>query len=245
MLPLVGIAGLVAALDGDGAVPAPAPSPLTEIHRETSTPFCRVFRDNVFHAVQGLMVNDAVIAAGKSQLARMQGEEGAHDIAQYQLGQTVYEVAANLRHIQDLLNPDRFPHGSDAAADRDLLLMRARLQAVADAQERALNVLSVSYESSAQNDFMGKGDGMSGALGQASVPDKSGDEPLFKTGVPAPGQVLTPKGPVTIASQSGALEQANLGSNGGLNAVRELTAQAEEQVAPAVVPAVNRCNSSK
>lgn len=238
MLVPLGLAVLIAA-GQTGAAPSPTASPLKEIIRVRSTPFCTVFRENVFRALQGLMLNDTVIAQGNDLLARMGGDPYGREMGQYQLGQTVYQAASNLTKVYQLLDdPNRFPQSSTAEGDRDLLLMKARLEAVADAQERSLNVLSGTYETSMLNDLRFRGTEFNDALGNGS-PDEAVDKPpnddtksekilaldtpMLGSGVPQPGQEGSPQ---------------------PLAGTRRLTGRAENLVASALLPGVNRCDSN-
>lgn len=49
---------------------SPPQTPPPTIIRLKTTPFCQIFRDNVFKAVQGLRVNDLVIDQGRSILSK-------------------------------------------------------------------------------------------------------------------------------------------------------------------------------
>jgi hypothetical protein len=68
------IFGAIVLLAGFSAAQAPAPSPSPTpprtIIRIKSTPFCQVFRDNTFHAVEGLRINDQVIGQGRIVFAK-------------------------------------------------------------------------------------------------------------------------------------------------------------------------------
>ena len=81
---------------------SPSPSPLKEIYHAESSPFCTVFRENVFRAVQGLMINDAVIAQGEELMARMGSDPYGRGVAQYQLGQIAYQTASNLTKVYQI-----------------------------------------------------------------------------------------------------------------------------------------------
>lgn len=240
-------------------MPSPTASPLKEIYHATSTPFCTVYRENVFRAVQGLMINDAVIAKGGELLAAMGRDPYAHGMAQYRLGQIVYETASNLTKVYQLLDDaDRFRKGSTADEDRDLLLMKARLQAVADAQERSLNVLSGTYETGMLTDLMFKSNELNASLAGGN-PDVAADKtpnddtktektvasdaPLLRSGVPQPGQPSGPAAQSTPSPAQWSLSQNEPAAQTGNEFATDLwlTGQVEKLVAPAVLPSVNRC----
>jgi hypothetical protein len=93
---------------------------------------------------------------------------------QYQLGQVVNQAARNLERVHALLNdPDLFPTTRQNDANRDLLAVKAALQAVADSQERSLNMLSGTYETAALDALLSLGNGAAEALKTGSTREKS------------------------------------------------------------------------
>ncbi len=170
--------------------PNPSPGHLKTIIRIRSTPFCTVFRENVFLAVQGLRINDVVIDQGRSVLAKWAYDSVADSgrfgrkMDQFQLGQVVNQAARNLERVHALLNdPDRFPTTPQNDADRDLLAAKTTLQAVADSQERSLNMLSGTYETAALDALLSLGNGAAEALKTGSTPEKSLDlgDPVLRS----------------------------------------------------------------
>jgi hypothetical protein len=237
---------LVLAQAAQPAAPSASPAPPKTIIHLKTTPFCDVFRDNVFHAVEGLRGNDAVIDQAQLVMAKWTYDTVAESgggpsikMDQYQLGLVVQQVAHNLQLVQNLLNaPDRFPVTPQSDADRDLLKIRATLQTVADSQERTLNILSGMYETSALNALLSLGNNTAGALQQGSIPDKNlqlGDPILTSPGFSPPPVFSNGKHVSLFASTPvGRIHTAVIIS-------QRLTATAENQVAPAIMPGVARC----
>jgi hypothetical protein len=238
--------------------PSPSPAPLKTIIRIRSTPFCTVFRENVFHAVQGLRINDLVIDQGRSVLAKWaydsiadSGRFGgaSRKMDQYQLGQVVNQAARNLERVHALLNdPDRFPTTPQNDADRDLQAVKATLQAVADSQERSLNILSGTYETAALDALLSLGNGAAEALKTGSTPEKSLDlgDPIFSSASYIP--------PPSSSDAHGSLPSAS-SAHGSLFAstpvgkiqtavviTQRMTGDAEDRVGAAVTPGLERCS---
>ena len=256
---VLGAASLILALQTSaGANPSPAPTPKTIIQLKVS-PFCQTVRDNVFHAVEGLRINDNVIEQGQGLLAKL-AYDGVVDrsgriqiegvppgntkapsvqLDEYQLGQVVGQAAHNLQRIAQLLNDSQcFAQRPQSSADRDLASMKAALQAVADAQERSLNFLSGQYETAALNDMLSRGDNTGGALGAASVAEKDlklGDPILTSPStlsLPAGG--AQPHGSLFAGTPAGHITTA-------LAISQRLTGDAESRVLSALMPGVDRC----
>jgi hypothetical protein len=227
-------------------VPSPTASPLKEIYHAKSTPFCTVFRENVFYAVQGLRINDAVFVEGKrilDSLARDavsdpgggamnsgKPKRGATfgnsaQLDRYRSGQAAHAVADNLTKIYQLLSDtDRFPADPQTDAERDLALMKKRLLAVADAQERSLNILEGTYESDSLDDLLSRNSGLEETLG-----------------IPAGG--VTPAPVIPAVAKGGSLyDTTPVGQiAAGLTVSRALTGSLEDLVAPAIEPGISRC----
>jgi hypothetical protein len=253
LVPLV-LAVLIAA-DRTDAAPSPSASPLKEIIRVHSTAFCTVFRENVFHAVQGLRVNDAVLVEGNRFLdaeardavldpassKHGAGFGSAGQLDKFRSGQAAHAVAENLTKVFQLLSdPDRFPANPQSDAERDLATMKKRLLAVAEAQQQSLNILEGAYESSSLDDLVSRGTGAGAALALPTPNTVELGDPLLHAGGPTPL-------PVTPAvSKTGSLYATKpIGEIAtGLAISRHLTGSLEDLVAPAVAPGVNRCNTN-
>jgi hypothetical protein len=236
-------------------VPAPessvSPTPQTIIRLKT-TPFCTTFRENVFHAVQGLRVNDLVIDQGQSVLGKWaydsvvdkgRGGGASRKMDQYQLGQVVGQAAHNLQRVYALLNDaDRFPSTPQTNADRDLATMKAALEAVADSQERSLNILSGTYETAALNALLSLGDPTTGALrtgGSVDKPVELGD-PVFTSpgSIPPPTTASSVRGSLFSGTPVGQIRTAVV-------ITQKITGSVEDHVDAAIVPGVQRCSDNK
>ena len=76
------------------------------------------------------------------------------------------EIVHNLAIIDALLNDrSRFPIVAKTEGDKEALLLKAQLQAVADQQRKILNVLYGLSDTLSLQELVAKGDGMQGATG--------------------------------------------------------------------------------
>jgi hypothetical protein len=246
------LTSIVAAVGlAQAGLPAPtaSPSPPPTIIRIKSTPFCQVFRDNILNSVNGLRYNDRVIDESKSTLARWAYDSVMEDprvdgagleMDHYQLGQLVFQVAHNLKHIYELLNdPDRIPAKPHTDADRDLAEMRASLQYIADAQARWLDLLSGTYETAALNDMLGRGTDAANATQQSSAPDKKlqlGDP--FTTPGYSPPPIAASQADASLIGATQAGRIATVITND-----KRDTGNLQDLVTGAVMPGVKRCGS--
>ena len=243
-----GLALLLAFQLAQVTAPSPTSSPPPTIIRLKTSPFCQVLRENVFQAVQGLRINDAVIEQGEVVLAKWardsvvdqphRGIGGASiQLDQVRLGYVVTQAARNLQKVHGLLNdPNAFKKDSRTQEDRDLATMNARLQDVATAQERSLNLLSGLYETAALNQLLSKGPTLPpGVSGSTDESIELGD-PIFKL----PGFIYPPN----FSSQAGASLFAGTPAGRFVTAVainQHITGDIETNVADAVMPDINRC----
>jgi hypothetical protein len=260
---MVGFVGTLLLVLAQITQPAPSvtpPAPKTII-RIKSTPFCTVFRENVFHAVEGLRVNDMVIdqgqlllskwaydsiadtgkieAGGLAEARKSQGPSVKMD--QYQLGEVVHQAAHNVQRVYALLNdPQRFPQTAQDDATRDLIKMKAVLQAVADAQERSIDILSGTYETAALLALLSFGNNTVGALQQGSSPDQNlqvGDQVFNPPGYLSPPASAAPAQTSLFASTPiGRIRSAVVIS-------QRITGGVENNVADAVISGIKRCGA--
>lgn len=254
MVPLqmmLGAAFMILALQKpSGPAPNPTPPPpLKTIIRMKTSPFCEAFRENVFHAVEGLRVNDRVIEQSRSLLAKtaydgvvdqtgMPGpvagvppqDVGAPSVRmdQYQLGQVMGEIAHNLQRVYGLLNdPKRFAEPPQNDADRELATMKSALLTIADAQERSLSLISGQYETAALNDMFSRGDNTANL--------KLGDPILTSPGSPPlPAGGALPHGSLFAGTPVGGVAAL-------VDISQRLTGDTEDQVLSAVLPGMDRC----
>ncbi len=145
------------------ADPTPSPSPTTASalpvigRTRATTPFCSMLRDNVAPAVVGLMTVDELLGVSRGQYRRMAGESNAaQNFSRIRLGNTVVGIAHDLSMVRGLVNDEkRFPHAAATDVDRLALRLRAQLQAVADRQDAALNIVDGVLETDLLNQMMG------------------------------------------------------------------------------------------
>ncbi|HEY6485474.1 MAG TPA: hypothetical protein VIX83_03730, partial [Candidatus Cybelea sp.] len=232
-------------------VPSAAPAvsaPPTIVRVKSSTPFCQTFRDNVFHAVEGLHINDDVIDEGNSILAKWAydsivdgGKRGGASIKmdRYQLGLVVGQAAKNLQRVYTLLNDaNRFSEKSQTDNSHDLLEMKRALEEVADEQERSLNLLSGTYETSAFYALLGQGSDTAGALQRGSIADKNlelGDPVFSVPGVsPPPVTASAPKGSLFAEAPVGRIRTA-------VTISQRLTGNVESHVGQVLQAGIEKC----
>jgi hypothetical protein len=261
-MPIYGAIALLAAFSvAQAPAPSPSATPPKTIIRIKSTPFCQVFRDNIFHAVEGLRINDKVIDQGRMVMAKWAydnvvdrtdsvGSQKSYGIGgkssqldQVQLGSLMQQAAHNLQLIYNLLNdPERFPKDPQTLEDRDLATMNARLQAVAAAQEASLNLISGTYETAALNHLLSLGDNLQGAVGTADVNSKPiglGDPILTSPGFIYPPNVSSKTGVSLIGSSPvGRVTTALVVS-------QRITGLIEDRVGEAVLPGVALCRDAQ
>lgn len=226
--------------------PSATVTPPPTIIRLEATPFCQTFRENVFHALQGLRINDLVIDQGQGVLAKWAYDSvvrgGGVKMDQYQLGQIVGQAAHNLQRVYGLLNDqDRFPTRPQTSGDAELIAMKARLEAVADAQERSLNLLSGTYETAALYALLSLGDNTAGVLGTASVGDKTLElgDPVFTS----PG--FSPPPTAAAQAHTSLFGSTPIGRISTAVTISErITGNVEDRVTDAVTPGVNRCRGT-
>ena len=183
---------LLAATAGEPS-PSPAASPLKTIVHLRSSPLCSTLGNNVFHTIEGLRINDRLIANSKPLLVRM-GKDyvaassvgarmdqqqaiwgntagGIHDpnpaieLDNENLIQLTSEIVHSLGIIDSMLkDPARFPVVSKTADDEQAIKLKKQLQAVADAQQKQLNVLYGLGDTYSLQGLIAKGDGTLGAI---------------------------------------------------------------------------------
>ncbi len=250
---MLGFVGTLALLLAQVPVAQPNPSPTPKtIIRLKSTPFCTVFRENLFHAVQGLRINDLVIDQGQSVLAKWAYDSvvdkskfggASRKMDQYQLGQVVGQAAHNLQKVYALLNdPDRFPTTPQTDADRDLLAMKATLQAVADSQERSINILSGTYETAALYALLSLQDPTITAQQTQSSPaqPKELGDPVFTSpgSIPPPTTAQSARGSLFSATPIGQIHAAVV-------IAQKITGGVEDSVVDVIAPGVERCSGDR
>ena len=261
--------------------PSPAPTPtLKTIIRVHSSPLCSTLNTSVFRTVQGLRINDNLIDASKPLLLRM-GKEfvptsdagrefdqlqahwgnapgGTHDtnpaleLDNQRLLMVASEIAHNLEKIDKLLqDPARFPSVATTDDDKQALLLKTQLQAVADQQRKNLNVLSGLGDTFSLQDLIARGDGTQGAIngggtGQVSHNDQDVSFQDVVSGADR-GRVGHPVNPTVDTDPAITQTPIGLADNPmarfyvGVAQNQVDTAQAENVLTPTILAAVAQC----
>ena len=170
--------------------PAPLPIALKTIITVRSTQLCNATATTVMYTIQGLQANDRLVESSKPLLLEM-GRDfipisevgnafgkrtshfgGAHDpspaliLDNQHLIKLTNQIVHNLAIIDSLLNDrSRFPTVAKTDSDKEALLLKAQLEAVADQQRKILNVLYGLSDTLSLQELVAKGDGMQGATG--------------------------------------------------------------------------------
>ncbi len=172
------------------ATPNPPQPALKTIQRVRATPVCSTLRENLGVAVAGLLTNDRLARQGQVLMANlgfdvpeepqnfslMGGAGTAATMDTVRMSYLVSALVKNLGQIDALLqDTTRFPAQARNESERQLLLARAGLQAVADRQRAELNLLSGTSISNASNDLASRrnplgGSGPSGTPVQITAP---------------------------------------------------------------------------
>ncbi len=263
--------------------PSPTASPLKTITTVKSGPLCTTLTTTVLHTVQGLQINDAIIESSKGALVDMgkawmpnslAGEK--FDQLQAQWGnapadthnvddpglilgaQHIYKIAQSIVHnlqiIDNMLNdPARFPSDPKTDQDKQAMVLKAQLQAVADGQRKNLNVLNGLAETFSMQDLIAKGDGTQGAInagggnGQVSHNDQ---DVSFQDPISGPdrGRIGSPKDPTVDTDPAISQKATGLTANNpmlrfyvGVVQNQALTDQAEDALASSILTVVNEC----
>ncbi len=170
--------------------PAPAPTALKTIITVRSTQLCTATATTVLHTIQGLQANDRLIESSKpllletgrdfipvSEVGNAFGKRtshfgGAHDpspallLDSQHLVKLTDEIIHNLAIIDSILNDQtRFPATAKTDVDKEELLLKSELQAIADRQRKTLNILYGLADTLSLQELVAKGDGMQGASG--------------------------------------------------------------------------------
>ena len=266
---------------------APSPAPLKTIITVHSSALCSTLGGPVFYLVGGLQANDRVIDGSKPLLLSMGQELVPDNIAADQLDkeekaigigaggthntnpallmdnqhlyQAVSEIVHNLAAIDAVLNdPTKFPAVAKTDDDKAALQLKAKLQAVADAQRKNLNMLSGLEETFSLQDLIAKGDGTQGTInadfkkpnlygqGQLSSQDQSVS---FQDAVSGPARAAntTPVNPTTDTDP--AIKQRPIGLNDnpmtrfyeGVVSNQLATGQVEKDLTQTIVMVANAC----
>ncbi len=133
----------------------------------------------------GLMKNDEIIGAGHRAFAKMARDQagssaGAIEIDKLYLQQVESRLVHNLQVVDKMLgDQQRFPANPLTADERDTVMMKTQLQAVADVQRKALDIVSGTLATESlgqmQHEF---NTGMQSAIGTPGPPVVPTDDPV-------------------------------------------------------------------
>lgn len=135
-----------------------------------STIVCTALREQVGHAIGGILVNDRMVDQGRLMLYKVRrdgvaaplgagwsgGAGPASSLDDQQMEQLVGVIAKNIDKIEILLNETHVPAQSTSAADRDLMAAREQLERVVAQQRAALNILAGNVLSNQASDLQSR-----------------------------------------------------------------------------------------
>lgn len=161
-------------LGGLGIVPPPLPDstppPLKEIGHVVSTPLCAMLGQKARPAIAGLMLNDGLTDYAGPVIARYYRDEYANDSTAadfdiVRLRDVATHIAHNLLTVDAILATVPKPTSpSPTAAERATEDLRAKLNAVQDAQRQTLNVVGGLAETEAMSEFQKRANPLQGAV---------------------------------------------------------------------------------
>lgn len=152
--------------------PAPSASPLKVIVHTKTSPFCSALRESIAPAIQGILVNDGIVAQSKNGYTKM-----AHDFVEdprgsaMQLDEMQFQILAsdltrNLAKIDALLADPRLNASTTSVDSVALVKMRDQFVAVAKQQGQTLNLINGSLTTADYYDIKTHPLGLDGTLGK-------------------------------------------------------------------------------
>jgi hypothetical protein len=236
------------------ATPSPAPAAnLPEIGRVRSTTLCTTLRTNIAPTVLGLMKNDEIIGAGHRAFAKMAHDQagtssGVIDIDKLYLEQVETRLVHNLKVIDTLLSDDKhFPAAPKDGDERDALIMKSQLLAVADQQRKALDLVSGTLETEALGQMQGQIDNqMKSATGQSVVPPAPTSDPVSFIGTAGLPEYTPVAGLPTTSNKSSTLGGHSIYDSiaSALEGTQSSIARREAVATASVVNAVSSCRAT-
>lgn len=164
------------------AAPSPAPQPTLKVIVHTrSSSFCTALREQIAPAIAGLLTDDKVIAQANPAFLKMSHDfvgdprGPAMQMDEMQFHSIVAALEHNLTKIDELLADPRLNATGQSDDGAALAQMRAQLQAVAQQQRAALDLLSGSAATTDYWDIKTHPVGLEGALGK-EIDDTQGSK---------------------------------------------------------------------
>jgi hypothetical protein len=236
------------------ATPSPAPTAvLPEIGRVRSTALCTTLRSNIAPTVLGLMKNDEIIGAGHRAFMKMAHDQAGTsaasiDIDKLYLEQVETRLVHNLKVIDMLLgDAKRFPAEPKTDDDRDALLMKSQLVAVADQQRKALDLVSGTLETEALGQMQGQIDTqMKNSLSASGAQPAPTSDPVSFIGSAGLPEYTPTAGLPTTSSKTSTLGGHSIydGIAAALEENQQTTAHREVVATSSVVEAAGACRAS-
>jgi hypothetical protein len=234
------------------ATPTPAPV-LPEIGRVHSNALCTTLRQNIAPTIAGLMKNDEIISAGHRAFSKMSHDgagtsSAAIDIDKLYLEQVETRLVHNLGVIDRLLSDQkRFPDAPRSDDERDALVMRSQLQAVAASQHKALDLVSGTLETESLGQMEHEmSDQMRNATGLAlPLPNPTADPVSFIGAAGLPDYAPAPSLPTEATKQSMLIGHSIYDQiNTALEGTQSVTARRERVATSSVIGAVSDCRAA-
>jgi hypothetical protein len=236
------------------ATPSPSPAALPEIGRVRSSAMCSTLKENIRPAIGGLIKNDELIGAGHRAFLKMSSDQAgtssaAIDIDMLYLEQVETRLVHNLKVIDTMLgDKTRFPAVPRTNDEQDAIALRSQLLAVADAQRKALDLVSGTLDTEALGQMQHeRSDQMDAATGQAGPPSQPTSEPVSFI-----GSAGLPDNSPTADIAAEAQKKSTLVSHNTFNSLAQalegtqLTiARRETVVSSAVIAAVGGCHAQQ
>lgn len=129
------------------AAPKPAATPLKTISHVYSKRLCTGLRRSIAPAVGRVLQNDRVMQTSRPLFQSFvknssSGSQAGTDMDVMRLEQLINPMVKNTQEIERLLNDSVYPRNPQNDEDKQLLIMRAQLQAVLAQQKQALDLIS-------------------------------------------------------------------------------------------------------
>jgi hypothetical protein len=170
------------------------------------------------------------------------------DIDKLYLEQVETRLVHNLKVIDTLLSDDKhFPAAPKDGDERDALIMKSQLLAVADQQRKALDLVSGTLETEALGQMQGQIDNqMKSATGQSVVPPAPTSDPVSFIGTAGLPEYTPVAGLPTTSNKSSTLGGHSIYDSiaSALEGTQSSIARREAVATASVVNAVSSCRAT-
>lgn len=176
------------------ASPKPAATPLKTISHVYAKRLCTGLRRSIAPAVGHVLQNDRLIATSRPLFVSFTkntstGSKGATDMDVMHLENLVTPLVKNTQEIERLLNDTVYPRHPQSDEDRQLLAMRAHLEAVLAEQKHALDLVSGFVDTQNMAELQAAGHQYDSAINGSDTRNSNNTQtpaPLSPTAAPAP-----------------------------------------------------------